>query len=187
MSDRDQVRGSPAPTLCANGCGFFGNAATANMCSKCFKQTHPTPATPPMQAATAPATVTPQPLAAPAPTTPAPVAAAAVAAAATPEQVGAAVAEPDSVGAAAMATPNSVVDTPQTKKKKKKKKTNRKRCHHCKKRVGLTGFECRCSFVFCDTHRYADVHECSYDYAADHRSQLEKANPRVVASKLNRV
>lgn len=199
MSDRrDQVTGSQGVQLCANGCGFFGfvadvwlllplcppltdcvfycrNPTTANMCSKCFKATHGGPPSPPMTASAAPtAVVTPAPLAAAAPVTPEP----------SRDQVGAsATADATASAAAAMATPNSVVDTPATKKKKSK----RKRCHHCKKRVGLTGFECRCTFVFCDTHRYADVHNCEFDYAADHRSLLEKANPRVVAAKIDRL
>ena len=27
------------------------------------------------------------------------------------------------------------------------------RCFACNKRVGLTGFKCRCDYVFCSTHR----------------------------------
>ena len=37
-----------------------------------------------------------------------------------------------------------------------KTQRNRGRCWSCKKKVGLTGFECRCGFVYCGVHRYAD-------------------------------
>ena len=43
-----------------------------------------------------------------------------------------------------------------------KKKKNR--CGVCKKKVGLTGFTCRCSGLFCSIHRYSDKHECKFDY-----------------------
>ena len=32
---------------------------------------------------------------------------------------------------------------------------NKTRCWTCKKKVGLTGFECRCSYVFCGKVRCA--------------------------------
>ena len=37
-------------------------------------------------------------------------------------------------------------------------------CWTCRKKVGLLGFECRCSYVFCSTHRYSDAHNCDFDH-----------------------
>merc|ERR1711936_1425680 len=33
-----------------------------------------------------------------------------------------------------------------------------------KKKVGLTGFTCRCGGLFCSIHRYSDKHDCTFDY-----------------------
>lgn len=65
--------------------------------------------------------------------------------------------------------------------------TNKSRCWNCRKKTGLTGFECRCGYTFCATHRYADQHACSFDFKAADRAVLEKAHQRVVASKVDKI
>ena len=44
-----------------------------------------------------------------------------------------------------------------------KVKVGPNRCCSCRKRVGLTGFNCRCGNLYCADHRYPDKHECSFD------------------------
>ena len=61
------------------------------------------------------------------------------------------------------------------------------RCFACNKRVGLTGFKCRCDYVFCGAHRLPEEHHCDFDYKTAGREQLSKNNPLVVPSKLNKV
>jgi len=54
---------------------------------------------------------------------------------------------------------------------------NKKRCWECKKKVGYTGIECRCGYVYCGAHRYPDQHLCTYDYKTSGRQELAKRNP----------
>jgi hypothetical protein len=61
---------------------------------------------------------------------------------------------------------------------------DRTRCAECKKKVGLTGVECRCGNVYCGSHRIAEKHSCSFDYKSFGRKNIEKANERVVAQSL---
>ncbi|CAN0322927.1 unnamed protein product [Lampetra fluviatilis] len=61
------------------------------------------------------------------------------------------------------------------------------RCHTCRKKVGLTGFECRCGNLFCGLHRYSDKHECSYDYKSEAAEKIRKENPIVVSEKIQKI
>ncbi|XP_073010387.1 zinc finger A20 and AN1 domain-containing stress-associated protein 5-like [Typha latifolia] len=61
------------------------------------------------------------------------------------------------------------------------------RCSGCRKRVGLTGFRCRCGELFCGEHRYSDRHVCGFDYKAAGREAIARENPVVRASKIIRL
>jgi len=65
--------------------------------------------------------------------------------------------------------------------------TNRCWVESCRKRVGLTGFKCKCGFVFCGVHRYADKHSCDFDYKSLHKERLREANPVVQNAKLEKI
>ncbi|PWA99585.1 Zinc finger, A20-type [Artemisia annua] len=63
----------------------------------------------------------------------------------------------------------------------------RNRCRSCRKRVGLTGFTCKCGTLFCGTHRYPEKHECSFDFKAVGKEMIARENPVVKASKLDKI
>ncbi|XP_053451744.1 AN1-type zinc finger protein 6 isoform X1 [Nycticebus coucang] len=86
----------------------------------------------------------------------------------------------------------SVSDTAQQlseeqSKSLEKPKQKKNRCFMCRKKVGLTGFECRCGNVYCGVHRYSDVHNCSYNYKADAAEKIRKENPVVVGEKIQKI
>ncbi|XP_061601204.1 AN1-type zinc finger protein 4 [Cololabis saira] len=74
------------------------------------------------------------------------------------------------------------VKAPGTKKK------SSKHCFLCGKKTGLaTSYECRCGHNFCATHRYAETHECSFDYKTAGRRFLQDNNPLISAPKLPKI
>lgn len=61
----------------------------------------------------------------------------------------------------------------------------RNRCWECKKKLKLVQqFECKCEFVFCQEHRYADGHGCDFDYKGSQQKILTKQNPVIQAAKV---
>jgi len=64
---------------------------------------------------------------------------------------------------------------------------NKTRCWQCNKKVGITGIDCRCGFIFCGTHRYAAEHNCQFDHKGRHQEKLRKANQQIVAKKFDTI
>eukprot|EP00257_Ricinus_communis_P020027 XP_015579171.1 putative zinc finger A20 and AN1 domain-containing stress-associated protein 8 [Ricinus communis] len=59
------------------------------------------------------------------------------------------------------------------------------RCESCNKKVGVTGFACRCGKVLCGTHRYPKEHCCTFDFKRADRDLLVKQNPLVKGNKMD--
>ncbi|CAA9986901.1 zinc finger protein, putative [Plasmodium knowlesi strain H] len=64
---------------------------------------------------------------------------------------------------------------------------DKNKCFFCCKRIGLLGIKCRCNHYFCSLHRYADAHNCTFDYKNYHKQQLIKNNVKVVADKVKKI
>lgn len=62
----------------------------------------------------------------------------------------------------------------------RKEQTDKTKCWHCGKKCGLTGFECRCGYIFCSKHRHAEEHDCDFDHKSRGREIIAKANPNIV-------
>lgn len=148
-------------TLCANSCGFPGNPATNNLCQNCFlassSSSSSTAASPPSPSSSSSSPSAPAPF--PLFDKPRP----------APSSSAPAAVVVDGPGPAASASRSSV-----------------NRCRSCRKRVGLTGFRCRCGEMFCCAHRYSDRHDCSYDYKSAARDAIARENPVVRAAKIVR-
>ncbi|RWR80379.1 zinc finger A20 and AN1 domain-containing protein [Cinnamomum micranthum f. kanehirae] len=145
------------PVLCVNNCGFFGSAATNNLCSKCYRdlfmkqQPNASPVISVLDKVPASSSI----------------------------QFDSVVPSLEKVEGAISSEGTSSDDT--------SKHPPPNRCMACRKRIGLTGFNCRCGGTFCTVHRYSEKHDCSFDYRSAGRDAIAKANPVVKAEKIEKI
>ncbi|KAK9115087.1 hypothetical protein Syun_021884 [Stephania yunnanensis] len=150
-----------ALTLCVNNCGFAGNPATNNMCQACFKASLSLP--PPSSSSSR--------------------------CAASIDRSDRLQAEGKKKVSLSSKVMEDLEATEATEAKKMEVVPRREvnRCLTCRRKVGLTGFRCRCGDLFCSDHRYSDRHDCSFDYKAAGREAIARENPVVRAAKIIRV
>lgn len=147
-----------APILCENNCGFFGSTATNNLCSKCYKDFISK-----QQKALVDAPVVEN----------------------KGDYFHKVLENLGQVGEVQEAEPRQVEEGTTSGDPEKNSISNR--CGVCPKKVGLTGFKCRCGHTFCSLHRYSDKHNCVFDYKSAGQDAIAKANPVVKADKIEKI
>lgn len=134
---------------CVGGCGFYGTAKTENYCSQCYAKKQKAEEAESEKARK------------------------------EKQEAEKAKVEGEEGGAEAEAKADEATSSSATTEQPREEQTDKSKCWFCGKKCGLTGFECRCGYVFCSKHRYAEDHKCDFDHKGKGREILAKNNPNI--------
>jgi len=172
MAEEHRFQAPEGHRLCANNCGFLGSPATMNLCSKCYRAIQLKQE----QDALAKAALdTTQTLKGSSLGT----GSGSTSGCKTTSESSSGLKLPGSTEVVRVVSvePTPIVQPP----------VQPNRCLTCRKRVGLTGFKCKCGSMFCGSHRYPEQHGCTFDYKKVGKEAIAKANPLVKAAKLDKI
>jgi len=178
------------PSLCSSGCGFFSSVDSQGLCSVCFKEKLKKESQTSKPETTSSSSQTPNSEAVQSSTTSTSTSSlsdistvashsASNNSSSDQSKCEAAVASSEEPG---VSEAGKDEDEPGPAKKPKKS-----RCLSCKKKLGLTGFTCRCGGLYCSIHRYSDKHDCAFDYKAMGEKEISENNPVIVAAKVSKI
>ncbi|XVE75995.1 hypothetical protein DITRI_Ditri12bG0137200 [Diplodiscus trichospermus] len=164
MAEEHRCQAPEGHRLCVNNCGFFGSPATMHLCSKCYGDFR-------LKEQQEASSIISSLSSSPSSSLTAVESVSHVPLLNLPEVNG----EP-SVSAVEIST--AAEQRPQQQPN---------RCLVCRKRVGVTGFRCKCGITFCGSHRYPENHGCTFDFKKVGREEIARANPLVKAEKLEKI
>ena len=71
-------------------------------------------------------------------------------------------------------------EKPSEEKKTEEKKPKKKnRCGHCRVKLGLFAFSCKCGMDLCQKHLCPHNHACTFDYMKEKKEIIERNNPKL--------